>query len=112
MRPLDVQRLLDVPVGVYWRLSAAGKDDLKVAGRAGGRRRQAELAGENAEIARRRRVVVGIDNGDGVGAARGVGGHGVGVASRHDRRHQLIDAAERSWGLIEIPADGWASLRR
>jgi hypothetical protein len=76
MRPLDVEGRLDVPVRVHRRSSTVGIDDLEIG------LRQPELAREYTQVARRRGIVIGIDDGDSTGTARGVGARGVGIASR------------------------------
>src|SRR6202022_3725792 len=69
--------------------------------------RQPELGREALQIAHRRRIMVGIDDGDSVGTARGVGARRVGIAYCIRRGHELIDASERCRCLVEIPREGW-----
>src|SRR6516162_7453570 len=88
---VDCQLTPDIPVGVDRRSSAVGVNHLKVGKWAGGHRQwKAKLAGKNGEILHRRRIVVG----DGAGAARGIGGHRIGITPRHLLRYELVDAGE------------------
>src|SRR5208283_5221074 len=62
---------------------------------------------EDGQIAHRRWILVGVDDGDGARTARGVDRHAVGIAPRPRRGCcELIDARDRGWRLVEIPRVG------
>ena len=102
--PFDIQRLLEFPAagGVLREAAAGGRDHRE------GCRWKAELRREVIQIAGSIRVVIRIDDCDGIAATGGDRQSGVvGVAARHvESGNEMIDAGERSWRLKGITGIG------